>query len=268
MTYDRGMRAARLVVAAVLVVTSAAASPPEGRIVDLSHPFDARTIYWPTDTAGFVLERGAAGKTDKGYYYEAHRFRAAEHGGTHIDAPVHFYEGRRSVDEIPLEQLIGDGVVIDVSESCSRNRDYRVALSDLRRWEKEHGRIPAAAIVLVRTGFGRFWPDRERYLGTAERGEGAIAKLHFPGLGAKAGRWLADERRVSAVGIDTASIDYGRSTRFPTHVGLFQRNVPAFENLANLDRLPPRGFRVIALPMKIRGGSGAPLRAVAVLPSR
>jgi kynurenine formamidase len=237
-------------------------------LVDLTHPFDETTIYWPTAPEGFVLQRGPAGRTPFGYYYEAHSFRAPEHGGTHVDAPVHFAEGRLPVDQIPLERLVGEAVTVDVAAACENNRDYRVTIADLLRFEDAHGPIPPGAIVLLRTGFGRWWPDRQRYLGTAERGEAAVRSLRFPGLSGPAARWLAAERRVSAVGIDTASIDFGRSRRFPAHVALLERNVPVFENLANLDRLPPRGFRVIALPMKIRGGSGGPLRAIAILPNR
>ncbi len=234
-------------------------------VVDLTHAFDAATIYWPTET-GFELERGFEGRTGAGYYYAAHRFRAAEHGGTHLDAPIHFAEGRSTVDAIALERLVAPGVLVDVEDACARDPDHAVGVAELAAWEAEHGRIPEGAIVLLRTGFGRHWPDRARYLGTAERGAGAVAKLHFPGLGAEAARWLAEERRVAAVGIDTASIDPGQSVRFEAHVALFEREVPAFENLARLDALPPTGFAVVALPMKIRGGSGAPLRIVAILP--
>ncbi|HXV35606.1 MAG TPA: cyclase family protein [Myxococcota bacterium] len=236
-----------------------------GRIVDLSHAFDAETIFWPTE-AGFELERGAEGYTEAGYYYASNRFRSAEHGGTHLDAPIHFFEGRWRVDEIPLDRLVGAAVMVDVSDRCARDRDYRVAIEDFEAWEARNGRIPDGSIVLLRTGFGRFWPDRRAYLGTAERGEAAVAKLHFPGLHADAARWLIAQRRIRAVGLDTASVDHGPSTQFETHRALFESNVPAFENLASLEQLPATGFSVVALPMKIRGGSGGPLRAIAIIP--
>jgi len=242
------------------------ALPPEGsRVLDLSHAYDADTIFWPTEE-GFVLETEFDGVTPGGWYYSAHRFRSAEHGGTHIDAPIHFFAGGRTVDEIPPEQLMGEGVSIDVSQVCASDRDHLIGVADLEAWESRHGEIPHGAIVLLRTGFGRFWPDRVRYLGTDERGAGAVAKLHFPGLDPDAARWLVEERGIRAVGLDTASIDRGQSTTFLSHRTLFEKNVPAFENLAGLDALPPRGFRVIALPMKIRGGSGGPLRVVAIVP--
>lgn len=236
-----------------------------GRLVDLTHPFDASTVYWPTEE-GFVLEPGFRGHTERGYYYEAHSFRAAEHGGTHLDAPVHFAEGGAPVDGIALERLAGPGVRVDVTAACARDRDHAVTRADLEAFEAAHGPIPEGALVLLHTGFGARWPDRARYLGTAQRGPEATAALHFPGLSAEAARWLAEERRIGAVGIDTASIDPGPSRDFEAHRMLFERGVPAFENLANLDALPPRDFWVIALPMKIAGGSGAPLRAIAIVP--
>ena len=243
-----------------------AADPLAGEWIDLTHPFDETTVYWPTAPA-FELRVEAAGHTAGGFYYSANSFCAAEHGGTHVDAPVHFSESGIPLDEIPLERLIGPAVVVDVTEKASADRDYRVGVADLAAWEREHGPIPEGAIVLLRTGFGRHWPDRERYMGTAARGPEAVAGLHFPGLDADAARWLAGERGIAAVGLDTPSIDPGPSTDFAAHVELASRGVPALENVANLDRLPPTGAHVLALPMKIRGGSGGPARIVALIPA-
>ncbi len=235
-----------------------------GTIVDLSYPFDSETVYWPTAEA-FHLEKDFEGVTEKGFYYSAYKFSAAEHGGTHLDAPSHFAKGRLSVDEIPLAQLIRPGIVVDVTRQCENNPDYRVTTEDFIGWEKKNGKIPTGSIVMLRTGFGKFYPDRKRYLGTDERGAGAVAKLHFPGLHPEAARWLTANRSIKAIGLDTASIDYGQSSLFESHRILFDKNIPAFENVANLGRLPPKGFSVIALPMKIKGGSGGPLRIVAIL---
>jgi kynurenine formamidase len=251
--------------AALALPVPAAAQLPNGRLVDLTYPFDETTVYWPTEK-GFVLEKETAGVTDKGYYYASNKFSTAEHGGTHMDAPLHFHKNGQSVDEVPLERLIGKAVVVDVSEACVKRADYQIPRQDLLNWEKRHGHIPAGAIVLLRTGFGRFWPDLKTYLGTAERGPRAVSKLHFPGLSPIAAAWLAETRKVAAVGIDTASIDYGQSKLYETHQALFAAGVPAFENVANLEKVPETGATVIALPMKIRGGTGAPLRIVAVLP--
>lgn len=256
---------------AVLVPATGCASQPDpwpsGRWVDLTHSFSAATVYWPTSTP-FRLEPVFVGTTAKGYHYEAYEFRAAEHGGTHLDAPNHFSSNAPAVDQVPLDRLIGPAVVIDVSSKTVENRDYRASLDDLAAWEKDHGKIPEQAIVLVRTGYDRFWPDPARYLGTAERGEAAVAKLHFPGLDPDAARWLAEQRRVKAVGLDTASIDYGQSSHFETHRVLSQKRIPIFENVARLGELPAAGVMVVALPMKIEGGSGAPLRIIAWVPEK
>ena len=237
---------------------------PAGTVVDLSYSYDDSTVFWPT-AEGFDLIADFEGITDKGYYYTANTFCTAEHGGTHIDAPIHFSEGKATVDEIPLDRLMGPAVLIDVSEKCTDNVDYQVAVADFEAWEKRNGALPEGAIVLLRTGLGRFWPDRARYMGTEERGPEAVAKLHFPGLHPDAARWLVAERTIKSVGLDTPSIDFGQSTHFESHQALFAAEIPAFENLANLDRLPETGFIIIALPMKIAGGSGGPLRIVAIV---
>ena len=241
------------------------ASFSAGQLVDLSHTYDASTLFWPT-AQPFALQKVADGETPGGYYYAANNFSAAEHGGTHIDSPVHFARGRLTVDRIPLDTLMAPAVVVDVTQSSAKQADYQVTAEDFARFEREHGEIPAGSIVLLATGFASRWPDAQAYLGTAERGDAAVAKLHFPGLHPDAAKWLVTNRSVKAVGIDTASIDFGQSTLFETHRTLMARDIPAFENLASLDRLPSTGALVIALPMKIGGGSGAPLRAVAILP--
>ena len=139
-------------------------------------------------------------------------------------------------------------------------------MEDFESWEADHGKLPDDIIVLIHTGFGRFWPDREAYMGTAERGAGAVAKLHFPGLHPDTAHWLVENRSIHSIGLDTPSIDFGQSTGFKAHRILMEQNIPAFENVANLDQLPAKGFEVIALPMKISGGSGGPLRIVARVP--
>ena len=261
----------RLVAGAALVL-GACSSPerppagfPVGTLVDLSHAYDETTIVWPTSER-FRLEKTFDGVTPGGYYYAANNFFAAEHGGTHLDAPVHFARGAQTVDQIPLDRFLGPAIVIDVVAQSDRNPDYQVSVDDLMASEGEQGAIPAGGILLIRTGFSRRWPDAARYLGTAERGPDAVRRLRFPGLHPDAARWLTANRPIRAIGIDTASIDYGQSTLYETHRALFERNIPAFENLTALDRLPLRGAHVVALPMKIGGGSGAPLRAVAIVP--
>ena len=236
-----------------------------GTWVDLSHDFSSETIYWPTATP-FTLEVVSAEHTPGGYYYAANDFSTSEHGGTHLDAPIHFAEGRQTADEIPLDRLVGPAVVVDVVTQADADADYRLDVAALEEWERRNGRIPEGAILLLRTGWSSRWPDKARYLGTTRTGPAGVAELHFPGIDSSAARWMAAEREVKAVGIDTPSIDYGQSTTFDTHRILLAQNIPAFENVTNLERLPPTGAFVVALPMKIRGGSGGPLRIVAVAP--
>lgn len=232
-------------------------------LVDLTHAFGAQTIYWPTSPSSFRLDQLARGNTEGGYFYSSYAFSTPEHGGTHLDAPVHFAEKGRTADAIPLSQLVAPAVVIDISAKVGADRDYRLTPDDLAAFEREHGRIAEGTIVLLRTGYGRFWPDKKAYLGDDTPGD--ASKLHFPSFGTDAARVLVEERRVGALGADVASIDYGASTDFMVHRIANGANVPGFENLTNLDRLPATGAIVIALPMKIAGGSGGPLRAIAIV---
>lgn len=235
------------------------------RVIDLTHAFSADTVVWPTEEP-FVLIPQYGQDMPDGYFYASNRVTMPEHGGTHIDAPVHFARGGHTLDQVPLDRLIGPAVRIDVIHACADDRDYRITIHDFDRWEAAHGRIPDAAIVLLQTGFARHWPVRADYLGTDLGGSAGVRALRFPGLHPEAAAWLIRERRVKAVGIDTASIDYGRSTDFKTHVTLLSHNVPVFENLGDLGALPVRGFEIIALPMKIAGGSGGPVRIIAIAP--
>ncbi len=236
-----------------------------GSWIDLSYDYSDETLYWPTSDP-FELRTVFDGVSEGGYYYSAYAFSTAEHGGTHVDAPVHFAAGKLPVDRVPLEHLIGDAVVVDVSRGALANRDYQVPIEDFSRWEAAHGRIPRGAIVLLRTGYGRFWPDPVRYMGTDRRGAEGVRALRFPGLHPDAAEWLVTSRGIKAVGIDTPSIDHGQSKGFETHRILAARDVPIFENVANLDRMPETGAVIVALPMKIRGGSGAPVRIAAWVP--
>jgi len=238
--------------------------PATQRIVDLSHAFGPRTLYWPTSPSKFQLESLASGKTEGGYFYSANSLSTPEHGGTHLDAPRHFSERGRTAAEIPLEQLVAPAVVIDVSSAAAADRNYRLTPDVVRAFEKQYGSIARGVIVLLRTGWSRHWPDARAYLGDDTPGD--ASKLSFPSYGVEAARMLVEERGAAALGIDTASIDYGRSTDFMVHRVAAARNVPGLENLTNLDQLPARGAFVIALPMKIEGGSGGPLRAIALVP--
>jgi kynurenine formamidase len=234
------------------------------RIVDLSHAYGPTTLYWPTSPTKFKMDTLAEGQTPGGYFYSANTFCTPEHGGTHLDAPFHFSDKGRTADTIPLEQLIAPAVVIDVSAKAGANRDYRLTAAVVASLEQAHGRISRGTIVLLRTDWSRHWPNAKAYLGDDTPND--ASKLSFPSYGADAARVLVEERGVGALGVDTASTDYGRSTDFEVHRVAAARNVVGLENLTNLDQLPPRGATLVALPMKIEKGSGGPLRAVALVP--
>lgn len=235
----------------------------KGKWIDLSYDFSSETIYWPNNPIGFKLDTQFNGTTAGGYYYSSNAFFSPEHGGTHLDAPVHFAKDKLSTDQIPLDQLQGDAIVIDVTAKTNGNPDYQITVDDITAWEKAHGQIADGAILLFRTGWGKFYPDAAKYLGTAEKGEAATARLHFPSIHPDLAAWLIKNRKIKAVGVDTPSIDYGQSKDFKTHQLFYAENVPGFENVANLEALPATGAYVIALPMKIKGGSGGPLRMMA-----
>lgn len=234
------------------------------RMVDLTHAYNAQTLYWPTSPASFALERLFFGVTPGGWFYAANQVATPEHGGTHLDAPIHFAEGKRFNHEIPLNQLIAAAIVIDVSKQARGDPDYRLTTEDVLAFERTNGRIEAGTIVLLRTDWSRHWPNRKAYLGDDTPGD--ASKLRFPSFGESAARLLVEERKVAALGADVASIDYGASKDFIVHRIAAAANVPGFENLTNLDQVPARGAVVVALPMKIEGGSGGPLRAVALIP--
>jgi kynurenine formamidase len=234
------------------------------RPVDLTRPFDARTLYWPTSPSAFELKRLHYGPTPGGYFYSANAFCAPEHGGTHLDAPLHFAESGWSAAQIPVDRLMGPAVVIDISSEANADADHRLTVQEVREWERKHGDVPTGAIVLLRTGWGRRWPDRRSYFGDDAPGD--ASHLHFPSYGKDAVEYLIRSRHVVALGVDTASIDYGPSKDFPVHRVLGQADVTGLENLAHLEEVPETGAWVIALPMKIAHGSGAPLRIVALVP--
>jgi kynurenine formamidase len=234
------------------------------RIVDLTHSFNAKTLYWPTSPSTFRLDTLSYGVTSAGFFYSAFAFSSPEHGGTHLDAPIHFARSGLSADRIPLERLIAPAVAIDITDQAQRNADYRLTTTDVREFERRHGTIRPGSIVLLRTGWSRRWGDRKAYFGDDTPGD--ASRLHFPSFGVEAARLLIQERRVAALGIDAASIDYGPSTDFPVHQLAAAANVPALENLTNLHELPVVGAIVVALPIKIEGGSGGPARVVALVP--
>jgi kynurenine formamidase len=235
------------------------------RLVDLTHPYDETTIFWPTGPSRFELKELARGTTEGGYFYSAYSFCMPEHGGTHLDAPIHFSETGRTAAEIPLRQLMAPAVVIDIAEQAAADPDARLGLETVREWEGRNGPVPEGVIVLLRTGWSRRWAEGPRaYLGDDTPGD--ASNLHFPGYGEEAARYLVEERNVGALAIDTASIDHGPSTDFPVHRVAAARNVVGLENVAAVGEIPEKDFWIVALPMKIGKGSGGPVRIVAVVP--
>jgi kynurenine formamidase len=283
-TTMRRTRSPRLATVVLALAMTACMEPPDGleewdpwgtpetvaervsdaRLVDLTHPLSDETLVWPTSDP-FRFDVLFHGHTDDGYYYSARNFSGPEHGGTHLDAPIHFAEGRWTTDQIPLERLMGPAAVVDVSAQAEADPDYQVTVADLEAWEEAHGPIPDGAFLLLFTDRSRFWGDAEAYMGTAGTGEAAAAELSFPGLHPDAARWLVENRDISAVGLDTPSIDHGPSTLFESHRILFKENIFALENVANLAQLPATGAVIIALPMLMEGGTGGPIRIVAVV---
>jgi kynurenine formamidase len=264
---DAARASACLVVTIATAAFGAPSKPPSlstSKVVDLSHTFDEKTLYWPTSPSSFELKKLSYGDTPGGWFYAANSLCTPEHGGTHLDAPTHFNKDGKTIDQIPLRQLIAPAVVIDVSAKAAADPDYRLSVDDVRSWEKRHGNIPAGAIVLLRTGWAKRWPDRKQYMGDDTPGD--ASKLHFPSYGKESAEYLIGQRRVGVLGLDTASIDYGASKDFIVHRIASAAGVPGLENLANLDQVPEVGAWVIALPMKVGGGSGGPLRAVALVP--
>jgi kynurenine formamidase len=235
----------------------------QGEWIDLSYDFSSQTPYWPNNPEGFRLDTQFNGMTAAGFYYSSNAFYAPEHGGTHLDAPVHFAKGKWSADQIPLSSLTGDAVVVDVTDKANANADYLISVEDITLWEEANGTLPDDVILLFRTGWGAFYPNAAKYLGTGEKGDSGVANLHFPSIHPDLATWLVKERKIKAVGIDVASVDYGQSKDFKTHQILYAENIPGFENLANLEKLPAKGAYLVALPMKIKDGSGGPLRVIA-----
>lgn len=236
------------------------------RILDMTYTFCEDSIYWPTGKS-FKSKKVFRGINDRGHWYASNDYSANEHGGTHVDAPIHFAQNGRTIDQVPLQEWIAPAVKIDVTKQCAGNRDYRLQVKDIKDFEKKFGRIPDRAWVIMYTGIGtRFYPDKEKVLGTTKTGKKALNYLSFPGFSVESVRFLLKERNITGIAVDTPSIDYGKSKDFPVHLLLCGANKLAIENIANLDKLPCIGAVLYAIPMNIKNGTGAPARVFAILP--
>jgi len=234
-------------------------------LLDMTYPYDENTIYWPT-AKSFKLEKVSWGITEGGWWYASNEFSASEHGGTHVDAPIHFAEKGRTIEQIPLEEWIGPAVRLDVTEKCEKNRDYLLIVDDINNWERKYGKIPDGAWVIMYTGIDtKYYPDKKKVLGTDKKGEEAIPELSFPGFSPESVKFLIEERNITGIAIDTPSIDYGKSKEFKVHQVLCGADRLALENIANLDKLPPSGATLYVIPMPIKQGTGAPARVFAII---
>jgi len=227
------------------------------RVLDLSYAISDKLVPWPGDERLFEARVNATVERN-GYYTRS--FWMLEHYGTHLDAPAHFPPGKATVEQIPVKQLFGPAVVIDVRAEVVKDADYQLPAARVEDWEKRHGRIPQGAVVLLRTGWASRWPDAGKY-----RNQDAQGKMHFPGFSAEAAKLLV-ERGVSGLGCDTLSTDHGASSEYAVHhlalgAGLYQ-----LENLPDLTELPEVGAFLIVAPIKLEGGSGGPVRVFAILP--
>ncbi|OWA50281.1 hypothetical protein BV898_14803 [Hypsibius exemplaris] len=238
------------------------------RLVDLTHTLDSSTIFWPNIPApygNFTLETLDDTLSDQGYYYRSKAFRAAEHGGTHVDAPSHFAKNGSDTGQLPAEQFFGPAIVIDVTQKVKLNPDYQVTREDINEHESRHGRIPSGAFVFMNSGWTSKWPDRVKVFGSADPAN--VSSLHYPSVHSNTTHFLIKERDIRGLGVDTPSVDAApRDNAHPgTHIALADSNRIALENVANLNKMPAAGAFVLVLPMKIAGGSGGPVRILGVL---
>jgi len=230
-------------------------------IVDLTYPLNSKNPYWPGVSYSPFKHKIIATIEENGVF--SGRYSTPEHLGTHIDAPNHFEENQPSVDKIKLEDLIGPAAVINISSKTETNADYRLTAEDIIAWEETNGTIQNGSIVLLNTGWWKRWNNYKRYKNADKNN-----KLHFPGFSEGAARLLVEKRNIKGIGIDTLSSDYGKSYDFNVHHIINGAGKYILENVANLDKLPPKGTMLIIAPIKIEGGSGGQTRIWAILPSQ
>lgn len=228
-------------------------------VVDLTHALSSTNPLY--DESAEPLFRAKTVATIEQNHYFAREICLPEHFGTHLDAPAHFAQGKWTVDQIPPERLIAPLIVLDVSKQAERNSDYQISTEDIFNWEQTHGEIPTSSVVIANTGWASRWNSVKDY-----RNADAKGAMHFPGYSLAAAKLLVEGRHVYALGIDTLSIDYGPSPDFPVHQFTLSHSLYHLENVANLDRVPVRGATVVSAPMKLEGGSGSPVRILALVP--
>lgn len=249
-----------LLLVSVIAWETVSGAPVPLRMVDLTHVFDNTTLNWP-DVKGF--ESNETFLEISGSRFQVEEFFSSTHAGTHMDAPCHFVQGRQTVPEIPLERLIAPAAVVDIREKVALNSDYELQTDDLQQWENTTGHPLNDVILLVRSGWSKYWSNRTAYMGNPDND---ADNLHFPGVAPSAAQWLVSKRNVYGVGVETLSVDYGPSKKFGTHFALYDKNIYGLENVGSLDQLPVYGATVHVIPMKLGGACGAPTRIVATFP--
>lgn len=217
-------------------------------------------------TAGFSIERiSQYDENGPGWYWN--NFTCGEHTGTHFDAPAHWISGKdhpdNTVDTIPADNFLRPAVVVDASAEVAQNEDFILTSEFLLNWEAKHGRIPEGAWVLFRTDWSKRVNDAEAFLNMREDG------AHTPGPAQEAVEWMIHERKVHGFGVETINTDAGQSYAwpigYPCHTLMHGANRYGLQCLCNLDQLPPQGALIMSAPLKIEGGSGSPLRVVALI---
>ena len=228
-------------------------------IVDLTHSVSADAPFWPGLASSPFVHDTLSAHADGAPSMAA--YAVPEHFGTHFDAPVHGGMGLPSVDQVPITELFGPAVVVDVSERAAANPDYAASRADVEAWEADHGPIPPGAIVLLRSGWAQRWTQGDAYYSRGEDG-----RLHFPGFAPDAAEFLVTERDIAGIGVDTGSVDPGDAVGFPVHGIVNGSGRFHLENLADLSPLPESGAYLIIAPVKIEGGSGGQVRVFAIIP--
>ena len=226
------------------------------RVLDLSYAINEKLVPWPGDTKWFEAKVNATVERD-GFFTRS--FWMLEHYGTHLDAPAHFPPGKTTIDQISAKQFFGPAVVLDVQNEGATNADYRMPAAKVLEWEAKHGRVSEGAIVLLRTGWAKRWPDIQRYCNLDAQG-----RMHFPGFSAEAAILLL-KRKVSGLGCDTMSVEYGASQDFALHRLTLGSGLYHLENLSDLSELPESGAFLVVAPIKLEGGSGGPVRVFALI---
>ncbi|KAL7641072.1 UNVERIFIED_CONTAM: hypothetical protein RMT77_008209 [Armadillidium vulgare] len=238
-------------------------------LIELDFEFGPEVPIYPLPKfKHFIIEKTKEGYDLNDNWIATQKITADEHTGTHIDAPLQFYEHGRDLDEIPLDKLFGPGVVIDISEKVKSNSTYKMTAEDVHDWVAEHGMFPNNSIILIHTGWSSRWPHQLEYFGTAGTSPLAV----YPGASLESVETLFSFKDSHNIHIETIGID-SPALRLVTHENSDPYRYAAIRNacvlnmLNNLHLLPPKGSNIIIMPMKIKGGTGAPARVWARIPS-